>query len=223
VSRLSPERTALAKEIIARYPVARSALIPLVHLAQEQDGYVTEEAMEQIAELLDCTPAEIYGVASFYEMFSFRPVGRYKVGICTNISCLLDGAFELLEHAEHRLGIRVGGTTDDGVFSLEDAECLAACTEAPCVQVNYRYFARVKPDDFDRLVDDLRAGRLDDTVPPHGTLARIRQTVAPDRWAASGSQPPPRPPDPPVAALRGEPPASGGPPANGGPPASGGA
>ena len=104
-------------------------------------------------------------------MFKFEPVGRYCINICTNISCQLLGAWELLEHAEHRLGIRPGTTTDDGLFTLEDVECIAACTEAPALQVNYRYRNQVTPDDFDQLVDDLAAGRLDDEIPPFGTLA----------------------------------------------------
>src|SRR3954467_774916 len=143
--RLSPQNVQRAREVIARYPQQRSALIPLLHLAQEQDGYLAEDAMTHLAELLDVTPAEVLGTASFYEMFKREPVGRYLVGVCTNISCLLNGAYELLEHAETRLGVRDGGTTDDGVFTLESMECLAACGGAPCLQVNYRYFEKVTP------------------------------------------------------------------------------
>ena len=191
MSRLSAERVAIAHDILGRYPDPRSALIPLIHLAQEQDGYVTEDAMEHIAELVGCTPAEVYGTGSFYEMFKFHPVGRYVVGICTNISCLLVGAGELLEHAERTLGVRAGGTTEDGVVTLEDVECIAACTVAPCVQVNYRYFPHQTAESFDTLVADLRADRLSAEVPPHGTLARVRQQVAHDRWAGTGTAPPP--------------------------------
>jgi len=186
VARLTDANVALAKEIIARFPRARSALIPLVHLAQEQDGYVTEDAMAHIGELLDITPAEVYGTATFYEMFKFEPIGRYCVNICTNISCQLLGAFELLEHAEERLGVKAGGTTADGLFTLEEVECIAACTEAPALEVNYRYRYKVTPLAFDRLIDDLRAGRLRDEIPDHGVLARVRQRVAPDRWAGTG-------------------------------------
>ena len=177
MSRLSPDRVATAKTIIGRYPDPLSAMIPLVHLAQEQDGYVTEDAMEQIAELVGCSPAEVYGTASFYEMFKFHPVGKYVVGVCTNISCLLLGADEIVEHAEKALGVRCGGSTADGAFTLEEVECVAACTLAPCVQVNYRYFPNITPDSLDKLISDLRAGALDDTVPPHGTVARVRQQV----------------------------------------------
>ncbi len=191
MSRLSPERVALAREIMARYPDPRSALIPLVHLAQEQDGYVTEDAMEHVAELLGATPAEVFGTASFYGMFKFRPVGRYLVDVCTNISCLLAGAEELLAHAEEVLGVRAGGTTPDGMFTLEDVECIAACTVAPCVQVNYRYFPNQTPAALDELLEDLRAGRFDADVPPHGVLARVRQQVGADGWAGTGTAPPP--------------------------------
>jgi NADH-quinone oxidoreductase subunit E len=191
MSRLSAERVALAREIMARFPDPRSALVPLVHLAQEQDGYVTEDAMEHVGELIGATPAEVFGTASFYGMFKFHPVGRYVVDVCTNIACLRAGADDLLAHCDRSLGVRAGGTTGDGMFTLEDVECIAACTVAPCIQVNYRYFANQTPASFDELVDDLRAGKFEADVPPHGVLARVRQQVAPDRWAGTGTAPPP--------------------------------
>jgi NADH-quinone oxidoreductase subunit E len=104
------------------------------------------------------------------------------VNVCTNLSCQLLGGEELLEHAEATLGVKAGGTTADGLFTLEDVECIAACTEAPCLQVNYRYRLRVTTEDFDRLIADLRAGTADD-VPAHGTLARVRQSIPADRGA----------------------------------------
>jgi NADH-quinone oxidoreductase subunit E len=183
VARLTPDNELLARRIIARYPRPRSAMIPLCHLAQEQDGWLSEDAMQQIGEMVGATPAEVLGTASFYEMFKLHPVGRYCVNVCTNISCQLLGGEELLEHAEETLGVRSGGTTEDGMFTLEDVECVAACTEAPAVQVNYRYFHRVDAEDFDKLIDDLRSGSLDDTVPPHGTLAKVRQDLEGDRIA----------------------------------------
>ena len=185
MSRLNDANLAIAREIVGRYPRPKSALIPLLHLAQEQDGYVSNDAMVHIGELLGITSADVYGTASFYEMFKFHPVGRYCINVCSNISCQLTGGWELLEHAEHRLGIKAGSTTDDGMFTLEDVECIAACTEAPALQVNYRYRYTVTNDDFDQLVDDLSAGRLTDEIPPHGTLARIRQRT-PQNWADTG-------------------------------------
>ncbi|MEY4361470.1 MAG: NADH-quinone oxidoreductase subunit NuoE [Actinomycetota bacterium] len=181
MARLSEDNVRLAKEIIARYPRPRSATIPLLHLAQEQDGYVTNEAMVHIGELVGATSAEVLGTASFYEMFKFEPVGRYLINICGTMSCALMGAEDLMHHAEERLGVKLGGTTPDGTFTLERAECQAACTEAPCLQVNYRYRFRVTNDEFDRLVDDLAAGRLESEIPSHGTVARVRQRVSADR------------------------------------------
>ncbi|MBA2625771.1 MAG: NAD(P)H-dependent oxidoreductase subunit E [Acidimicrobiia bacterium] len=188
MARLSPANVELAREIAARYPRSRSALIPILHVAQEQDGWLSPEAMEHAAELLDLTPAEVLGTASFYEMFKLEPVGRYLVNVCTNISCLLLGGEELLEHCEQRLGVNAGATTPDGTFTLEDVECIAACTEAPCLQVNYRYFHRITHDQADALFDDLRAGRRDAEIPPHGTTTRVRQRPDPERWAGVGAE-----------------------------------
>jgi NADH-quinone oxidoreductase subunit E len=144
--------------------------------------------MRHIAELLEVTPAEVYGTATFYEMFRFQPTGRYLINICGTMSCALLGAHELMHHAEDVLGIKAGSTTPDGVFTLQHAECQAACTEAPTLQVNYRHRYRVTNADFDQLVDDLRAGRLDNEIPPHGTLARHRQHIPADK--AAGAVPP---------------------------------
>jgi NADH-quinone oxidoreductase subunit E len=193
VPRFTSENTAVADDIIARYPRPRSALIPLLHLAQEQDGYLSEEAMEHIAELVGATPAEVLGAASFYEMFKREPVGDYVINVCTNISCLLLGGEELLHHLEHRLGVKAGSTTPDRKFTLEDVECIAACTEAPCMQVNYRYFHRVQLDEVEQLLDDLRSGRLAHEIPRHGTLSRVRQQLPEDR---AGNAPPDRKEEP---------------------------
>lgn len=181
MSRLTDQNVALAKEIIARYPKQKSALIPLVHLSQEQNGYVTEDAMRHVAELIDVTPAEVYGTASFYEMFRFEPTGKYLINICGTMSCALMGADDLMHHAERSLGIKAGSTTIDGLITLQHAECQAACTEAPTLQVNYRHRFRVTAADFDELVEDLRAGELDGEIPPHGTLGRNRQNIPADK------------------------------------------
>ncbi len=197
MSRLTDANVEVAHEIIARYPKPKSALLPLLHLAQEQDGWVSDDAMTHLAELAGVTPAEVRGTCTFYEMFKLHPVGTYMINVCTNISCQLLGGEELLHHAEEALGIRAGGTTDDGLFTLEDVECIAACTEAPCLQVNYRYGYRLSNDDFDRIVADLRAGRrpadlatanADDPIPAHGTLALTQQRLDPAR--AAGIVPP---------------------------------
>jgi len=188
VARLNEANVVYAKEIIGRYPMPRSATIPLLHLAQQQDGYVTNEAIAHVGELVGATSAEVLGTATFYEMFKFEPVGKFVVNICGTMSCALLGAEELLHHAEEALGIKAGSTTPDGMFTLERAECQAACTEAPCLQVNYRYRYRVTPRDLDNLIEDLRSGRLDGEIPSHGTVARVRQHIPSER--AVGAVPP---------------------------------
>ncbi len=181
MSRLTEANVIVAKEIIGRYPKARSATVPLLHLSQQQNGYVTNEAIAHIAELVGATSAQILGTATFYEMFKFEPVGKYLLNICGTMSCALLGAEELIHHAEQKLGVRVGGTSADGMVTLERAECQAACTEAPCLQANYRFRYRMTPEALDTFIDDLVAGRLDGEIPPHGTVARVRQHIPAER------------------------------------------
>lgn len=185
MSRLNDSNVAVAREIISRYPRKKSALIPLLHLSQEQNGYITDEAMRHLAELLDITPAEVFGTATFYEMFKFEPVGTYVINICQTLSCAILGSGTLMHHAEKKLGIKAGSTTEDAMFTLEAAECQAACTEAPTLQVNYRHRYRVTPADFDKMVDGLRAGDLANEIPPHGTLGRNRQHIPADKFAGA--------------------------------------
>ena len=177
MARLNPENVQRANDLIGLYPEARSALIPILHVAQEQDGWLTPDAIAHVAELLGLTPAEVYGTATFYDMLFTHPVGRHLVSICTNIACLLNGGYELLEHAEASLGVQSGATTPDGEFTLEEVECIALCGDAPCLAVNWRFFGSVTPVGFDALVADLRDGRLAEQVPPHGTLCRVRRAV----------------------------------------------
>ena len=187
-SHLSPERLERARRLIALYPEPRSALIPLCHLAQEQDGWLTPEAMVDVAALVGVTPTEVLGTASFYDMLHTEPVGSHVVAVCTNIACLLGGAAELLEHAEASLGVNVGGTTADGVVTLEEAECLADCDRTPCVQVNHRFVGAQTPESFDALVADLRSGARAEEIPSHGTLIRVARAngleADPDRVVA---------------------------------------
>jgi NADH-quinone oxidoreductase E subunit len=189
---LSQDNLVRARRLIALYPHKRSALIPVLHLLQEQEGYLSPDGIEDVATLFELTPAEVRGTASFYDMFHLEPVGRYLVAVCTNIACMLEGAYELLEHIEESLGVHPGGTTADGTFTLEDAECLALCGNAPCVTVNWRFFGNLTPESWDALAEDLRAGRLDTEVPPHGTLSRVQRSVGLPA-AAPEPQPPAKP------------------------------
>jgi len=182
MSRLNDENLRVARQILSLYPKKKSALIPLLHLSQEQNGMVTNEAMEHIAELVEVTPAEVLGTCSFYEMFKRHPVGEYQINICHGISCHLLGAEDVLDHAEKSLGVKEGEITNDGKFSFEGVECIAACTEAPCLQVNYRYVNKVNPGEFDQLIADLQSGQKAE-IPKHGALANTRQKIKSEKLA----------------------------------------
>lgn len=173
MARLNPRNEQRARDLVALYPQPRSALIPILHIVQEQDGYLTQDGMAHAGELVGLEPAEVFGTASFYDMFHTEPVGKYLVAVCTNIACMLQGAYELLEHAEETLDVGPGGTTEDGMFTLEDAECLALCGNAPCLTVNWRFFGDVDRAGFDKIIADLRSGRMASEIPPHGTLSRV--------------------------------------------------
>ena len=191
MARLTEVNLRIALDILSRYPRKKSAMIPLLHLAQEQDGWVTDDAMTHIAELCEVTPAEVLGTCSFYEMFKRAPVGDYRINICHGISCHLLGADDLIHHAEQSLGVRAGTVTADGI-SFEGVECIAACTEPPCLQVNYRYMNKVTNDGFDYLVSGLRDGSV--TIPKHGKLALTRQTIPAERAAGNAMVDDPKPP-----------------------------
>lgn len=177
MSALTSDRRARAEQLVALYPQDRSALIPICHIAQEQEGYLTEELMIEVAELVGVTPAEVQGTVTFYDMLHTEPVGTYVVGVCTNIACLMAGGQEMLEHAEKKLGVRRGGTSSDGKFTLEESECLADCNVAPCVQVNNRFVRTNTPELFDALVDELRSGAELPDIPSSGTLNRVVRSV----------------------------------------------
>ncbi len=142
---------ARAREVIAQYPVATSATLPLLHLAQDQDGWVSPEAMEEIARLLDMTPAQVLGVCSFYTMFKREPVGRLVVSVCTNVSCLVNGGPELLRALED-------SHLDDEDVHVEEVECIAACDLAPVMQVNYDYHGPVSPEAAEAIIEEYKRG-----------------------------------------------------------------
>lgn len=141
-----------ARDIVARYPRPKSAILPLAHLAQDQDGWLTAEAMEEIADLTGVTPAEVQGTCSFYTMFKRRPCGSLIVSVCTNVTCLVTGGPAILQHLNERYG-------DDDDVTVEEVECLAACGGAPALQVNYEFHEKLTPEIAEALVDDYKAGR----------------------------------------------------------------
>jgi NADH-quinone oxidoreductase E subunit len=146
-----------AENIIAQYPQRKAAIMPLLWLVQEKLGYIPKEAIDEVAELTGTTPVHVEAVVKFYEMFHERPVGKYQLMLCTNVSCLLRGADKTLQKLKEVLGIDVGETTPDGLFTLEEVECLAACDKAPVLLVNaVELFENVTPDKVEQIVAELR-------------------------------------------------------------------
>jgi NADH:ubiquinone oxidoreductase subunit E len=162
-----------AEKLLAPYPRKRSAKLRLLHLAQEQDGYLSVEGIDKIGELTGTNAADVRGTASCYDMFHFQSVGKYVVGVCTTIACLLRGADAMLEYASTSLGRALGATSDDGPFTLEETRGLADCKGASLVQMNYPDTRTTMPEIFDAMIEDLLGGRLDHEVLAHGTL-RVR-------------------------------------------------
>ncbi|MBV9383501.1 MAG: NADH-quinone oxidoreductase subunit NuoE [Streptosporangiaceae bacterium] len=155
-----------AAEIIGRYPRPRSALLPLLHLVQAEEGFVSTDGIRFCAGRLGLTETEVTGVASFYTMYRRRPGGEYNVGVCTNTLCAVMGGDQLLAELSEYLGVEEEQTTEDGKITLEHVECNAACDYAPVVMVNWEFFDNMTPDSARRLADDLRAGN--NVVPSRG-------------------------------------------------------
>jgi len=143
------------ERLLTRYPDRKAVILPALHLAQKEFGYVSDEAIVYIAGLVATSPAEIEGVATFYTMYNRKPVGKYHVQICRNISCSLLGAEHLIEHVSKKLGIRPGETTPDGKFTLAKVECLGSCGTAPVMQVNDEYHENLTVESIDRILDQL--------------------------------------------------------------------
>lgn len=155
-----------AAQIIGRYPVQRSALLPLLHLVQSVDGYVSPDGIQFCAELLDLTAAEVSAVATFYTQYKRRPNGEYQVGVCTNTLCAVMGGDEIWRQLSEHVGVGHDESTSDGKISLERLECNAACDYAPVVMVNWEFFDNMTPETALTLVDDILAGK--DIVPTRG-------------------------------------------------------
>jgi NADH-quinone oxidoreductase E subunit len=143
-------------DILSRYPVKRSALIPLLYLAQQDEGFVSEAAMKEIAGLLRLTPPQVYETATFYTMLNLKRVGKFHLQVCKSLMCALVGSDTVIRWVKTKLGIGPGETTVDGLFTLSAVECLAACGTAPMMQVNEDYYERLTEEKFDRILADLK-------------------------------------------------------------------
>jgi NADH-quinone oxidoreductase E subunit len=147
------------REIAARYPDSRSAVLPALRIAQERhDGWLPPEAFVEVADALELTPAYCQAVATFYDMYHLAPTGRHSIEVCTNLSCALANAQEVVEAFQSELGVRAGETTDDGEITFRVVECLGACGYAPMAAVDHRYRQNLTPEDVPAIVEELRAG-----------------------------------------------------------------
>ncbi len=157
MSIFSPELAARFDALVLKYPLKRSALIPMLLYAQDEVGYVSDAVIAEIAERLELTPLDVRNVATYYSMLRFKPAGKYNLQVCTNISCMLRGGYDIFEHLQERLGIGHKGVTADGVFSLEEVECIGACCWAPAMQVNYDFHDELTNDSVDAILNAYRS------------------------------------------------------------------
>ncbi len=179
---LSEQAKVTIDRLAARYPSRKSASLPALFIAQNELGFITPRSVVEVAALVDMSPAEVQTLLTFYPMFRRKPAGRYVINVCTTISCQLRGGYDILEHLERKLGIHAGETTDDGAFTLQTWECIAACGGAPAIQVNLEYVERVDAEQVDRLIDDLKkraeADRLAGKAGPAGPLGPTTASTA---------------------------------------------
>jgi NADH-quinone oxidoreductase subunit E len=155
----SPELAARFDKLVTIYPLKRSALVPMLLYAQDEVGYVSDAVVTEIAERLDLLELDVRNVLSYYSMLRTKPAGKYNVQVCTNISCMLRGGYEILDHCKHKLGIGHKEVTRDGVFSLEEVECIGACCWAPAIQINYDFHENLTPAKVDALFQMYRDGK----------------------------------------------------------------
>ena len=152
----SPELAARFDKLVTLYPVRRSALVPMLLYAQDEVGYISDAVIAEVARRVGVQASDVISVLSYYSMLHTEPMGKFNVQVCTNICCMLRGGNELFEHCKKRLGIGDKGTTPDGVFSLEEVECIGACSWAPAVQINYDFHENLTPESMDKVLDEYR-------------------------------------------------------------------
>lgn len=144
------------EELKRRYPTTQALTLPVLWMVQEQEGYVSEASMQEVAELLNVTFAHVFGVVTFYTMFQQKPTGRHHIEVCTNVSCMLRGSEKIKAHLEHRLGVKCGQTTADNKVTLSETECMGACGYAPMLAIGEDYHENLTPEKVDRLLEGLK-------------------------------------------------------------------
>jgi len=163
----SPELAARFDALVEKYPVRRSALIPMLLYAQDEVGYLSNAVVAEIARRIGITELEVRNVATYYSMLRFKPAGKYNIQVCTNISCMLRGAYEVYERFREELGVGPDGVTADGLFSLEEVECIGACCWAPAIQVNYNFHDDLNPEQVRGILDGYRNQALVEAKASH--------------------------------------------------------
>ena len=153
----SPQLAARFDALVAKYPVRRSALVPMLLYAQDEVGYLSDAVIAEVAARIDITELDVRNVATYYSMLRFKPAGKFNVQVCTNISCMLRGGYDIFERFQDELGIGHKGVTADGQFSLEEVECIGACCWAPAIQVNYDFHDDLTPDRVSAILEQYRA------------------------------------------------------------------
>ena len=184
LERLRPE----CERIIAQYEHPRSALLPMMHLFQQHQGYVSQEAMRAAAEMVNVTPAVVESTVSFYTLFYRRPVGKYMLQVCRGLSCTINGAEDIMAYFREKLGIGHLQTTPDGLFSYEEVECLAACDRATCMQVNLDFVYDLTPRAIDEMLDAMRAGTFNVTPMAQTETPGKTWTIRQDEQVATGEK-----------------------------------
>jgi NADH-quinone oxidoreductase subunit E len=160
----SPAVAARFDKLVTLYPMKRSALVPMLLYAQDDVGYISDGVVAEVAQRIGITELDVRNVLSYYSMLRTKPIGKYNVQVCTNISCMLRDGYGILDHCKKRLGIGHKETTPDGMFSLEEVECIGACCWAPAVQVNYDFYDELTLEKMDQILDEYKAGRGKETV-----------------------------------------------------------
>jgi NADH-quinone oxidoreductase subunit E len=190
---LTPEGERRVDEIVARYPERQAAMLPVLWVVQGEKGWIPADAMEWVARKLECTPATVQSVVRFYTMFDDRPVGKYKLQVCRTLSCELMGARRIIDHLRERLGVEPGQTTEDGLFTLQEVECLASCGTGPMLQCNLKFYENLTLERVDALLEELRGTDPDpDDVRPVIYERPNREAyarMAPEAVAAAGAGP----------------------------------
>lgn len=144
------------EELKKRYLKPDSVILEALYMVQEKYGFISQEGMKYVAQLLGITEEQVLGVVTFYTMFNTKPIGKYHIQVCTNVSCMLKGAYELMKSLEDKLGIKKGETTSDGMFTISEVECLGSCGTAPTVQINYDYYENLTPEKLSQIIEELK-------------------------------------------------------------------